>query len=67
MPDPAPPTIALLGWGSLIWDHDPLFDAQHGDWQAGGPPLPLEFSRISAKRAKDQRSQNRVEPPADGP
>jgi hypothetical protein len=32
MPDPAPPTIALLGWGSLIWDHDPLFDAQHGDW-----------------------------------
>ena len=37
--------IAVLGWGSLIWDKREL--AIVGDWQAGGPVLPIEFSRIS--------------------
>jgi hypothetical protein len=37
--------IAVLGWGSLIWNLGVLKIA--GDWMAGGPILPIEFSRIS--------------------
>ncbi len=37
--------IAILGWGSLIWDPRKLHLA--GGWQEGGPILPIEFSRIS--------------------
>lgn len=37
--------IAILGWGSLIWNKDSLLIA--GDWHTGGPVLPIEFSRIS--------------------
>ena len=37
--------IAFLGWGSLIWDKRDLPIV--GDWQQGGPVLPIEFSRIS--------------------
>jgi len=37
--------IAILGWGSLIWDRRNLRLA--GDWQTGGPVLPIEFSRVS--------------------
>lgn len=37
--------IAILGWGSLIWDKRTLRLA--GDWQTGGPVLPIEFSRVS--------------------
>jgi predicted RNase H-like nuclease len=38
--------IAILGWGSLVWDprglpHEP-------PWRRGGPALPLEFSRVSS-------------------
>ena len=41
--------IAILGWGSLIWDKCPEFDEQHEAWQLGtGPEIKLEFSRISA-------------------
>lgn len=42
---------AVLGWGSLIWDLDTL--APHVDlpWRMrAGPPLPMEFTRISPKR-----------------
>ena len=46
-----PLTIAILGWGSLIWDEQPAFDKQHADWQPDGPELPLEFSRISQSRS----------------
>lgn len=42
--------IALLGWGSLLWDADARFDASHGAWQYDGPVLKLEFSRISKSR-----------------
>jgi len=42
--------IAVLGWGSLLWDPDPTFDATHGPWKRGGPRIKLEFSRISSKR-----------------
>lgn len=44
------PKIAILGWGSLIWDERPEFDDKHGEWKDGGPELPLEFSRISQTR-----------------
>jgi hypothetical protein len=42
--------IALLGWGSLIWDARPEFDQWHDPSRTGGPVLKLEFSRISASR-----------------
>ncbi|MFN4288024.1 MAG: hypothetical protein ACK4E3_05960 [Brevundimonas sp.] len=42
--------IAILGWGSLIWDRRPEFDDQHGEWCFDGPKLKLEFSRISKTR-----------------
>lgn len=38
--------IAILGWGSLIWDQRDL--PTLGVWQKGGPVLPIEFSRISS-------------------
>jgi hypothetical protein len=37
--------IAILGWGSLIWDPRDL--PREGTWQTGGPILPIEFSRVS--------------------
>jgi hypothetical protein len=40
--------IAILGWGSLIWDQRDL--PTLGVWQKGGPVLPIEFSRISSDR-----------------
>ena len=43
--------IAILGWGSLIWDLDDLAPKVSGPWRrATGPAAPLEFSRISPKR-----------------
>jgi len=43
--------IAIIGWGSLVWDLDDLAPKVTGGWaMAGGPRLPLEFSRISPKR-----------------
>ncbi|MEM8821705.1 MAG: hypothetical protein AAGE90_19630 [Pseudomonadota bacterium] len=43
--------FAIIGWGSLIWDMDGLERHVTGDWAMGaGPALPLEFSRVSAKR-----------------
>ena len=43
--------IAILGWGSLIWDLETLAEHVTGEWNmSAGPPLPMEFSRISPKR-----------------
>jgi hypothetical protein len=42
--------IAILGWGSLLWDRDPAFDSHHDPWIMEGPTLKIEFSRISASR-----------------
>ena len=42
--------IALLGWGSLLWDLNEEFDGRHGRWHDDGPTLKLEFSRISKSR-----------------
>ncbi|NRT10546.1 hypothetical protein [Flavobacterium sp. 14A] len=39
--------IAILGWGSLLWQPKDLqFDKETG-WTANGPFLPIEFARIS--------------------
>jgi hypothetical protein len=39
--------IAILGWGSLIWQPKDLkYDKELG-WNESGPQLPIEFSRIS--------------------
>lgn len=42
--------IAILGWGSLLWDKSPEFDKHHEDWQFDGPRLKIEFSRVSSTR-----------------
>ncbi len=45
--------IAIVGYGSLIWDLENLSPFVKGDWQMGfGPAMPVEFSRISPKRKK---------------
>lgn len=44
--------IAILGWGSLLWDGGPEFDKWHGPWEYDGPSLKLEFTRVSEKRLK---------------
>ena len=38
--------IAIIGWGSLIWDQREL--PTKGSWTENGPILPLEFSRRSS-------------------
>lgn len=38
-------TIAILGWGSLIWKPQNL--RYHGSWKPSGPILPIEFSMIA--------------------
>ena len=43
--------IAIIGWGSLIWDLEILAPHVTGDWlMEAGPKLPMEFSRVSPKR-----------------
>ena len=43
--------IAIIGWGSLIWDLEILAPHVAGDWHMEtGPLLPMEFSRVSPKR-----------------
>ena len=40
--------IAILGWGSLIWNPQTLkYNKMYG-WQTNGPILPIEFARISS-------------------
>jgi hypothetical protein len=40
--------IAIIGWGSLIWDPRNLSFDRVRDWELAGPILPLEFSRKSS-------------------
>lgn len=42
--------IAILGWGSLLWDERPEFDDHHAPWEVDGPELNIEFSRVSKTR-----------------
>ena len=39
--------IAILGWGSLIWNPQNLQFNVESSWILGGPVLPIEYSRIS--------------------
>jgi hypothetical protein len=39
--------IAVLGWGSLIWDPRDLMIEKNKDWKKDGPLMPIEFARIS--------------------
>lgn len=39
--------IAILGWGSLIWDPLNLAYNIETNWSTEGPYLPIEYSRIS--------------------
>ena len=48
--------IAVLAWGSLVWDPRQL--PYDGTWQRGGPILPIEFSRV----ARDARLTLVVDP-----
>lgn len=42
--------IAILAWGSLIWEkHRSLDFVKEKGWTRGGPALPLEFARVSKK------------------
>jgi hypothetical protein len=41
------PRIAILAWGSLLWEGGAEFDRWHGQWKFDGPTLELEFCRIS--------------------
>jgi len=43
--------IAVLGWGSLLWEGRREFDPWHGPWLYDGPLLRLEFSRVSSSRS----------------
>ena len=43
--------IAVIGFGSLLWDLDDLAPKVLGEWKMyEGPILPLEFSLVSRKR-----------------
>ena len=42
--------VALLGWGSLLWEDSSTFDEWHELWQCDGPSLRIEFSRVSSSR-----------------
>lgn len=42
--------IAILAWGSLLWECWPEFDRWHTDWMPDGPTLKLEFSKVSDTR-----------------
>jgi hypothetical protein len=39
--------IAILGWGSLIWQPKELEFNKEIGWESDGPMLPIEFARIS--------------------
>jgi len=42
--------IAVLGWGSLIWEPRDDYKKLIGSWEDDGPILSIEFSRISSSR-----------------
>lgn len=46
--------VAVLGWGSLLWDRRTLHVS--GQWRADGPSLPIEFARWSGSgKKKDEQ------------
>ncbi|MDP3531967.1 MAG: hypothetical protein Q8S31_01595 [Alphaproteobacteria bacterium] len=57
----APANVAVLGWGSLIWNPGDL--SVYGQFVSGGPTLPVSFTRIS----QDGRLTLVVDPRSDSP
>lgn len=56
--------VAILGWGSLVWDPGEL-RLVNKNWATGGPDLPIELSRLSSGRrfltyVIDERHERRV-------
>lgn len=56
--------VAVLGWGSLVWDPSELRLVDK-KWIDGGPDLPIELSRLSTRRGFltyviDERHERRV-------
>jgi hypothetical protein len=47
-------SIAVIGWGSLLWDPRGLRVAQSG-WRPDGPLLPIEYLHISGIRKPPKR------------
>lgn len=45
--------IAVLGWGSLIWDPGSL--QLKGAWQPDGPLLPVEYLHVTERDRRDER------------
>ena len=45
------PRVAILGWGSLLWDRRTLQIS--GQWRSDGPWLPIEFARRSGLSDKE--------------
>ena len=45
--------IAVICWGSMLWDKGSLKTS--GDWKKDGPELPLEFCRISSPGKSKER------------
>jgi hypothetical protein len=59
--------IACLGWGSLIWDPEPLpLMPNKPRWFRDGPELPVEFARRSAngRMTLGDRTARNVKAPA---
>ncbi len=46
--------VAVLGWGSLIWNPGCL-RLGDGEWRPDGPVLPIEFARISGSGEEPER------------
>jgi hypothetical protein len=45
--------VAILGWGSLLWDPGNLRNER--EWRSDGPWLPIEFARTSNLKEKNGR------------
>jgi hypothetical protein len=45
-----PKQIAILGWGSLLWECESEFDRWHDEWRFDGPVIKIELSRVSSSR-----------------
>ncbi len=46
--------IAVLGWGALIWNPQKL--EVKGEFEIGGSPLPMEFTRVAARERVSRAS-----------
>jgi len=52
--------IAILGWGSLLWETQPGFDQLHDDWHFDGPVLEAS-ERTAISKTHSPRGSDRGE------